>query len=259
MARLQIFAKGNVDVHDTLHSCRIGDRVMWNGVNAALRAHRPGVTARLKHETWTRSDAVLAAPGRPPPDLAERSLQLGAYPMESQFSTSLFDTDADVYVLSIQPDLATGLMRHKHHDYLFYPNNSAGWDETDRAWLRSEFTSTGRIDVADSTENMIRIVERIRERSESPILVFNASPIVPGDNTHCYSGVGETAATRIRQFNLRLVEVSDRTGVSIVDVDALIARHGADRLKIDTLHLTPEGYEIVAHEVVRILADLDVI
>jgi lysophospholipase L1-like esterase len=259
MTRVRIFAKGNVDLHDTLHSCRLGDTVKWNGINAALRSHRPGVTARLKHETWTRSDALLAASGSPPPDLASRSPPLGAYPPESQFSTALFEADADVFVLSIQPDVATNLLRHDRHGYLLYPNNSSTWSETDRAWLRSEFTPTGCLTVAESAENMIRIVDRIRARSESPILVFNLSPIVPGDNTHCYSGLGETASTRIRQFNLSLVDLSERAGVSIVDVDTLIARHGADQLKIDTMHVTPRGYEIVAFEVVRILEDLGVI
>ncbi len=259
MTRVRIFAKGNVDVHDTLHSCRIGDTVMWNGVNAALRSHRPDVTVRLKHETWTRSDALLAAAGTPPADLLSRSPPLGAYPADSQFSTALFDTEADVYVLSIQPDVATNLLRHDRNGYLLYPNNTSTWNESDRAWLRSEFTPTGCLTAAESAENMIRIVDRLRAQSDRPVLVFNLSPIVPGDNTHCYSGLGETASTRIRQFNLSLVDLSERTGVSIVDVDTLIARHGADQLKIDTMHMTPKGYELVAVEVVRILEDLGVI
>jgi lysophospholipase L1-like esterase len=50
--------------------------------------------------------------------------------------------------------------------------------------------------------------------------------------------------------------LSEETGVSIVDVDTIVARHGADALKIDAMHLTPEGYKLVAREVVRVLDDL---
>ena len=50
--------------------------------------------------------------------------------------------------------------------------------------------------------------------------------------------------------------MSRQTGISVVDVDAVVARAGAARLKLDALHLTAEGYRLVAAEVVHILADL---
>jgi lysophospholipase L1-like esterase len=46
--------------------------------------------------------------------------------------------------------------------------------------------------------------------------------------------------------------------VSIVDVDTIIGRAGADEFKLDAMHLTPEGYRLVAEEVVRVLGDLGV-
>jgi lysophospholipase L1-like esterase len=75
---------------------------------------------------------------------------------------------------------------------------------------------------------------------------------------HCLQGLGEIYATKCRRFNLGLAELSEGLGISIVDVDSILARSGADRLKIDAMHLTPEGYQLVAEEVVRILVDLDV-
>ena len=68
--------------------------------------------------------------------------------------------------------------------------------------------------------------------------------------------MGEILSTRIRRFNLGLVELSEELGISIVDVDAIVARGGSDRLKLDTAHLTPDGYRLVAEEVARILDDL---
>jgi hypothetical protein len=38
-----------------------------------------------------------------------------------------------------------------------------------------------------------------------------------------------------------------------VDVDRIVACAGADRLKVDLLHLTAEGWRLVAEEVARIL------
>src|SRR5262245_57409251 len=103
--RLTIFAKGNLDVRDTLHALRLADQLVWNGVNEILRARNHGVVARVRHETWTRSDALLDTNATVPQELAERALALGAYPATSQFSRALFETAADAVVLSIQPDL----------------------------------------------------------------------------------------------------------------------------------------------------------
>jgi hypothetical protein len=254
--RLSLFAKGNVDLHDSLHSCTVAGQLQWNGVNEILRSRHPGVLIRLKHETWTRSDALLEAAGTVPDNLKARALPLGAYPLESQFSTALFETTADAIVLSIQPDTATGLFRSREGDFLFYPSDSVRWPAADRGWLNETFDHLGQLDVAESIANFEKIVTRIRERTEAPILIYNLSPIVPGEMVHCLQGLGETYATRIRRFNLALADLSEKTGVSIVDVDSLLARHGADRLKLDAIHLTAEGYRLVAEEVVRVLEDL---
>ena len=105
---------------DSLHSCRIGGEVRWNGINDVVRG-RADVLIRLRHETWTRSDAVLEATGTVPAEIAERQLSLGTYPAPSQFGTTLFDTNADAVVLSILGETATGLVRHNRDGFLFYP------------------------------------------------------------------------------------------------------------------------------------------
>jgi lysophospholipase L1-like esterase len=112
--------------------------------------------------------------------------------------------------------------------------------------------------VEASMHNLTAVVERIRQTKDVPILVYNLSPIIPGDFVHCYIGLDETYATRIKRFNLALIELSQSIGISIVDLDAIVARHGADTLKLDAMHLTAEGYKRVAEEVVRILNDLGV-
>jgi hypothetical protein len=257
LKRLTLFAKGNVDVHDSLHSCRIGGEVRWNGINDVIRG-RADVLVRLRHETWTRSDAVLEATGKIPAQIAERQLSLGTYPAPSQFGTALFDTNADAVVLSILGETATGLVRHNGDGFLFYPAEAERWSSTDRDWLKSDFTRSDLLDVATSMDNFRQIIDRIRMRTDVPILIYNVSSIIPGDTVHCFQGLGEIYSTRCRRFNLGLVDLSEETGISIIDVDTIIGRAGADKLKLDAMHLTPEGYRLVAEEVVRILGDLGV-
>jgi hypothetical protein len=204
----------------------------------------------------SRSDALLHSPGIVPAALEQKNLALGAYPASSQFSRKIFETSTDAIVLSVQSDVAAGMMRHKTEGYYFYPSESTRWSAADKAWLNAEFAPLKRLSVSDSMTNLAAIIDRIRTTSEAPILIYNLSPIVPLETIHCYMGIGETLSTRIRRFNVGLAELSEETGVSIVDVDSIVARHGADALKIDAMHLTPKGYELVAQEVVRILDDL---
>jgi hypothetical protein len=257
--RLTIFAKGNVDLHDSLHSCVIAGTRHWNGINDAVRPRHPDTLIRLKHQTWTRSDALLQADGVVPAELAERPLALGSYPVESQFSTALFTTEADAFVLSIMPDTATCLLRHRRAGFLFYPAETAGWSAEDRQWLKADFQSLPLMDLGESFANLERIVARLRARTDAPILIYNLSPIVPGQIVHCLQGLGETFATRIRRFNLALADLSEREGISIIDVDEILARAGADRLKVDAMHLKPEAYRLIAEEVVRVLEDVGVL
>lgn len=255
MQRLTLFAKGNLDVRDSLHTFRVGDRVLWNGINELTR-DRFGTLVRVRHETWTRSDATIQAAGSVPAAIAARQLPLGPYPVDSQFSSRLFDADADVVVLSIQPDVAGTLVRHRRDGYLFYPSNWGSWSDADRRWLSEEFVAEDALEAGASMRNFEALIARIRARSAAPIVVYNLSAVVPGESIHCHAGLAEALSTRIRRFNLALAELSQRSGISIVDVDTVVARGGADRLKLDAMHLTAEGCRLVAQEVVRVLEDL---
>ena len=258
MGRLNLFAKGNVDVHDSLHSCRIGGEILWNGINDVIRGQSDTIVS-LRHETWTRSDAILKATGSIPEEIAQRQVPLGSYPAASQFSTALFNRKVDAVILSILGETATPLVEHKSSGFLFYPADKENWSQADREWLKRDFMQRDLLDVASSMANLSRIIERIRANADVPILIYNVSPIVPGETVHCLQGLGETYSTRCRRFNLGLAELSERLGISIIDVDTVIARSGADRLKVDAMHLTPEGYQLVAEEVVRVLVDFGLI
>jgi hypothetical protein len=253
--RLTLFAKGNLDLRDTLHSLRLGGDLVWNGVNEIVRERHPGWTIRFRHETLSRSDALLEARGVVPASLAERDPSLSTHPAASQFSTAVFDTEADAVILSIQSDLTVSVVRHRRDGYLLLPAGWSHWPAEGRAWIHENFEPVPRLDAAESMGHFTSIIARIRARTAAPILIYNVSSVVPGEQIHAYQGLEDTFSTRIRQFNLGLIELSQKTGISVIDVDAILARNGADRLKLDALHLTAEGCRLVAGEVVRVLED----
>ncbi len=256
MPRLTIMAKGNADVRDSLYALHEDGGVAWNGINAVLRERHPEWTARVIHETMTRSDALLAPAVPVPPALAGRDLPLGPYAVGGQFATRLFDGGADVVILSIQPDVMNRLVRHRGDGHLFYPHEVRAWPAEDRRWLADAYQPEPPLDPGQSMAHLAGIVARLRERGDPLILIFNLSPIVPWERIHCYQGIAETLAERIHRFNLALAELSRATGISIVDVDAVLARAGAERLKLDAVTLNAEGCRLVAKEAVRILDDL---
>ncbi|HWF01307.1 MAG TPA: SGNH/GDSL hydrolase family protein [Caulobacteraceae bacterium] len=259
MRRVKIFAKGDVDVFDSLHSSRSGGELRWNGINEALRSTHPGALVRLLHETGSPSQVLLASNGAVPPGLERVEAMLGPHTLPSQFATRLYDTDADAIVLSILPDVVLSRMRHRDHGFLFHAAESRSWPAAEREWLRREFIDLGVQSPDESIASLEGVVGRIRAHGDRPILIYNVSPAIPGEDVHSFAGLDETFGTRVRRFNLALVELSMRTGVSIIDVDRVVARGGADRLKLDAYHLTAEGYRLVAEETVRVLADLGVL
>lgn len=251
MGRLTVFAKGNSDLVESLFGCRDA-LATWSGLNEHLRAHHPGWRVRLRHETLIRSDALLAASGTVPPDLDHLASD-GFYPLASQFSAAFFDGAADVHVLSIQPDVTMKLLRHRASGQLFYPGLTTTLSAELRTWLQAECEVAPLLTPEQSLDNLAAIVERLRQGSRAPILVYNLSTVVPGDDTDNYHGLGETLTTRIKRFNLALVDLSTQCDVAVVDVDRLTARLGADRLKLDSVRLNCAGSRLVAEDVVRIL------
>ena len=256
MKRLSILAKGNLDLRDSLVAAHDGGVLAWNGLNAALADRFPGHRAHVRHETFTRSDALLAATGAIPAEMALHDPPLGPYPLAGQFADTLFQARHDAVILSIQPDLMTVLARHVETGDLFYPYGAACWPEAYRRWLAGAFGAEPLLAVERSMANLAAIVARRRAVSDAPILIYNVPCAVRGERVHDYAGLDETFATRIRRFNLGLIDLSRETGVSIVDVDALVAREGARTMTLDPLHLTPAGCRLVAAEVVHILDDL---
>ena len=252
---LQVFAKGNVDVRDSLLWSRVNGVVEWNGMNEVLRARHPGAMAKIKHETCTRLDLIPLpeeTPLEPPAEVAHR-LPSGSHPIARQHRTALFDQPADVVVLSLQSAATNALVRHRRDGWLLLPDDIESWDPESRAYLERECEYAGLADVGVTLRRLEQLILAIEEKLGAQVLVYNLSAVTPGERTHCWLGAEDSIGLRVQRLNLGLAELSGRLGFSVVDVDRLVACAGADRLKIDLFHLTAEGWRLVAEEVVRIL------
>lgn len=253
---LRIFAKGNVDVRDSLLWSRVGGVLEWNGINEVIRAQHPGVLAKIKHETCTRLD-LIPLPGEiprfEPPEGIARRLPSGAHPIARQHRTALFDEPVDVVVFSLQSAVMNALVRHRRDGWLLLPDDFESWNPESRSFLESECEYAGLVPMEATLERLAQLVAAVEEKLRAQVLVYNLSPMTPGERTHCWLGAEDSIALRVQRFNLGLADLSARLGFSIVDVDRIVACAGADRLKVDLIHLTAEGWRLVAEEVTRIL------
>jgi hypothetical protein len=253
---VRIFARGNADVRDSLLWSRVGGVLQWNGINEVLRASYPGVIARVKHETCARID-LLPLPGETlscPSEALARRLPSGAHPIARQHRSALFDAPADAVVLSLQSTVVNFLVRHKREGWLLLPDDIDAWDPDSRAWLQSECENAPSVPLETIMKRLEQLVDAVHERLGAPVLVYNLSPVVPGEQMHSWLGAEDALGLRVRRFNLGLAELSTRCDFSIVDVERIVACAGAARLKVDLVHLTDEGLRLVAAEVARILA-----
>jgi len=258
VAALRIFARGNVDVRDSLLWSRVGGVVQWNGINEILRIRHPGVIAKIKHETCARLD-LIPLPGEtlpaPPREWADRLLS-GPHPVARQHASALFDAPVDVVVFSLQSVILNSLVRHRRDGWLLMPENIDTWHPDLCRRLQTECENAGLAPLNATLGRLERLIGAVQEQLGANVLVYNVSPYIPGELTHSWVGAEESLALRVRRFNLALIDLSARLGFSIVDVERIAAAAGAQRLKIDLVHFTAEGWRLIAEEVVRILEQL---
>jgi hypothetical protein len=190
-----------------------------------------------------------------PSSLKEQNLYSPYY--LAHFQNRLANKKPDVIVLSIEPDLNQPLYHHKSEDFCFSPepNWEQHWSDSQKAWLNREFEQVGLTDPNQYERDLLALVNAYRENWNSAVLILNASTIDPNDKIYTYRGLEDHLPLRINLFNLALLRVSMQAGVSIVDIDRLVAEVGAKHV-IKPLQYSDEVATIINQEIVRIIADL---
>lgn len=111
-------------------------------------------------------------------------------------------------------------------------------------------------DVSAVRADIVRAIRRIKSEVGAHIFVTNVSTLDPADPVFNYHGLTEQPWTlRGHRLNLMIIGVSHDEGVSIVDIDRVIAEAGGDGSVEAAARYTTTGCEAVVDEMVRIIEE----
>jgi hypothetical protein len=165
--------------------------------------------------------------------------------------------DVDIVVLSLLPEVIESVWAHQDSGYLVDP--PVGWKEAwtprQRDWLRANFAPTGLLSADESKGNLIRVIRAAKERLDAHVIVLNCSPLDPDDLTHNYYGLEDTLALRVRKLNLAIMQLSASEGISIIDVERLVAELGGEHV-LKALLYSDEAHRAVSQEFLRVVEDI---
>ncbi len=140
--------------------------------------------------------------------------------------TALRDLSPHVVVLSLDADLAA----------------------SDRTW--------GSQKADEFEESMRTVIQSIKKSTGSHVIVLNASSLDPKDHVSDYHGLDrEPLSLAAHRFNLAVMHLSSQEGISIVDVDRLVAEIGGSRSVQGFQNFSAEACEAIVAELVRVVAD----
>ena len=109
----------------------------------------------------------------------------------------------------------------------------------------------------DSIDELVsRLIRSLKTATSAHVVVFNGSSIDPGHHVVGYRNVGSTTSEIIRRWNLAILRVSMEQGISIIDVDRLVAEAGATGNVVAALRYSETMKDVICHEFVRVLADI---
>ena len=250
MEVIRVLAKGNHDLLDVVAE--------GGGLAEAVAVRHPGSTLELQTEPSARSDLIRQQNERAgiPAELAERGLDRDPF-LATQFRSRLFKGPLDVVLLSMQADLEHEAWRHRQ-DYLVVPPPGweTSWGEEPADWFRSSSRPEGLLTSDAFLDHALWVVGEIKRRLEAHVIFLNCSSVDPDDRVHAYTGRGETWSLRAHRFNLALMELSSLEGISIVDVDRLVAELGGADHVLGRLRYSWEARRAIAEELVYVLEDI---
>jgi len=105
-------------------------------------------------------------------------------------------------------------------------------------------------------EGLIDLARFVQEDREGRVAVLNASSLVPGGTDVRTGDDGNPLDLRIRQLNLAVMEASHSTGLSVVDVDQLVAETRVPGKVTGPFDYSPEVCEALRSRLVSVLDEL---
>jgi hypothetical protein len=258
---LRVFLKGNDDLSDSLLGKPEERHVRAHALENLLQEKYQGVfTIELTHEPCARSDILLQQldAGVVPEELRGQDWGKDADFLAPQFHTRLFEGPSDIVVLSVQPEVAHSVWRHRRSGYLLSPPPRwrQDWAALQKTWLAENFVPLGLLPAAQFKENLARLIRAVKERLDAHVLIYNASTVEPDDQVHNFHSREDTWALRTHKFNLALMELAALEGISFIDVERLVAERGACRHVLQAGRYSHEVNEAIRREFLRVLEDI---
>lgn len=254
-----------------------------NGVPRLFRESGSGTLALRRDSiqiSGSRSDLLLQALDGIDPGAAEtvkdvsRRLQLN----RGYFDPRLFDPtftipndgfgpfEKTVIVLSIGPDVARSLYRHREHGFLVDPGgfwlstsiDNALANQDSIKWFAKNFESIGRLSSEEFRTHYKRLITEIHDRTNAHVLVFNILTPDPLERNHNFGMVSEPDSARRLEFAVALADLSHELDFDIVDVDRILKLEGVVG-QVDFAHFMEEHYESIGREAYRVLKERELV
>lgn len=231
--RIGIYMKGGCDLVSILY-CQPLIHPILNGTCCIIRE---GLASD------SRSDLLMQTLQNLPQEWVEPVIQRFKLPAD-YFQPRLFEPSVVVsgmdgpeefpkraVFLSIAPDVARTLYRHRRHGFLVDPGEwwinqpmkSVLSDLSAATWFNENFASVGKISVDEFRQNYSKIIRTLKNSTGARILVFNVLATEPGSQGRNYQSMKKYLNPRRREFNLALEDLSRELGFTIVDVDRILS------------------------------------
>jgi predicted enzyme involved in methoxymalonyl-ACP biosynthesis len=205
---VDVFVKAGADVRDAVLSRSDGGAKLDRGLRERVSDAHPHLEVRVTVEP-----------------------SAGFAPLRAELedgSSSLFEANPDIVVLSIADDVAA------------LPSRAVSAEEA----------------VQRVRADLVAIIDLIKSRIGAHILVAGVSTVDPADETFNFQGLAqEPVSLRAHRLDLMLVGVSHDEGISIIDVDRLVAEIGAATAVTAAMEYSARGCDAIATEIVSILED----
>lgn len=122
--------------------------------------------------------------------------------------------------------------------------------------LRHSVGEWGATEARRFESDLSEVVHLIKEKLGSHIIVLNGSSVDPSGKVASYHGLDrEPLELRTHRYNLAVMHVSFQEGISIIDVDRLVAELGAERVVRGFLEYEPQAALAICHELARVVED----
>jgi hypothetical protein len=258
---LRIFLKGNEDLSGSLLGIAAERQHAASTLQDLVQEKFRGLyTIELTHEPCAGSAIMLQqveALGVPE-EVRRQDWGNDAGFIADQFRTRLFEAPSDIIVMSVQPDVAYGVWKHRRNGYSLAapPLWEQRWSLPLKKWFTENFLPIGPILREAFKANMVRLIRVIKEKLDAHILIYNASTVEPGDLVHNYYRREDSWGLRVHKLNLSVMELSVLEGISFIDVERLVAEHGAYQHVLQTGGYSGEVHEAIRREVLRVLEDI---